>query len=143
MRNILTWNIFKHSSVIWWLDCLVCMKTIKRSSIAMYGYSRTVALHLCTCACTLKMDVALSCTYYPIYVECTTIRARVANKNCLTLTYLQFLQLAWLVGKIKTSSLTHQEQMSPNLYNNSVNGTFANRFSLCKNRKILLFVMIW
>ena len=62
-----------------------------KSNSAGYGYSRTGTPPLYTCTCTLKKDMALACMCYPIFIECTRVEGRVANKRYRNLTYWWFL----------------------------------------------------
>ena len=59
---------------------------------AGYGYSRTVALPFCACACTLERGVAFPQGVTLHKLEHTTLRATLANKRCFTLTLLRFTQ---------------------------------------------------
>ena len=57
-------------------------------------YSCIEAPPLCTCACALEMGCGLD-LHVLTYIKCNTIRAKVTNKSCFTLTQLRFLQCLW------------------------------------------------
>ena len=59
--------------------------------IAAYGCTRTEALPLLVGACTLKRGMAQA-AYVTLHIECTTIRAKVANKRYIQSTQMLFLQ---------------------------------------------------
>ena len=93
------WNYLVHVSLI---DCSCCrLRIFPYRSIAPYP-----------CACALKRGAVKIHTFYLIYLECTTIRARVANKHFRNLTYLRFLQYVKRSRGTCASLLTNVLHMS-------------------------------